>query len=112
MVIALENKSIPSSSMGAFRQKMQSLLNPVEYLNHLATLAPDLSYMPAAGYPKPLVLVYHPDAMRQLIGTGYPKVGDPVKKRNYIGSYAVHRHLSLSKVILCGNITFDKLRQR
>ncbi|MBV5261661.1 cytochrome P450 [Synechococcus moorigangaii CMS01] len=70
MAIATASRSIPSLSMGAFQQKLQSLLNPVEYLSQLAALSPDIAQMPAAGYPEPLVLVYHPEAVRQLLSSG------------------------------------------
>ncbi|AMA08013.1 cytochrome P450 [Picosynechococcus sp. PCC 73109] len=67
MAIATEFKSIPRLSTGKFQQKLQSLLNPVGYLTRLASLAPDLAYMPAAGYDQPLILAYHPEAIRQLL---------------------------------------------
>jgi hypothetical protein len=56
-------QEIQSLPQGDLQQKIKAMLDPVSYLGQLARLNPDLATMPAAGYPKPLIVTYHPEAV-------------------------------------------------
>lgn len=60
-------KTVQSLSKGDFQQKIQAMLDPVSYLTELSRLNPDIASMPAAGYPQPLVVVYHPEAIKTIL---------------------------------------------
>jgi cytochrome P450 family 110 len=59
-------KEIRSLPQGDLQQKIKAMLDPVGYLSQLAQLNPDLATMPAAGYPQPLIVTYHPEAVKAI----------------------------------------------
>ncbi|AFY38256.1 Unspecific monooxygenase [[Leptolyngbya] sp. PCC 7376] len=68
MAIATDlSKTIPMLPQPKLLQKFRVILNPTGYLQEVLDYAPDLGYMPSAGYEQPLILVHHPQALKEML---------------------------------------------
>ncbi|NJN72463.1 MAG: cytochrome P450 [Limnothrix sp. RL_2_0] len=66
-VTAVSPKSIPSLSQSSFQQKLRLILEPTSYFEDLLGCGSDMVMMPSAGYEKPVVTVYNPEALKQIL---------------------------------------------